>query len=649
MSLFSTIFSNPSFSSSWLFIPKVSLLIAFIALSILQTAHAQCPPPGFPVPGDLCPQAPILCVDIDGYCDSLDANNINQTFPGCPSNALNNDEWLGFIAGSTTITMQVTMSNCEGTNGQFGMQAAIYQGSCGGPAVATQCECVTTNFTLSSSNFIIGQGYYLVLDGCAGDICDYSIDIISGSTLPGPPATPIGPIGPVSVCQSTTSNYEVGNPNAATFDWTLTPSSIGSIQGNPGNSITVNWTSTGTATLCVTASNPCEENPNDQCLTITVGPGFSISSNIAANTCGQNNGAIDLTVNPSGTYTYNWSNGATTQDLSNLPGGNYTVTVSATGGCSHTMTFNVPNTSVNLNLSGEVTHNTLCNGSNGSISLTINPPGAYNYIWSNGATTQNLSGLPGGSYFVTVSLGSCSTTGGFLVEDNTAPPPNDICSTAISLSLDGSIHTFDNICAELSSINPTCASGAVPDVWFSFEAPSSGFVHLYLNGLPNFGYVLYQNCNTSISCFHDNSSSQTLSVTLGNLTSGEIYQLLMWSDSLGEYDISLFNGCPPILVLIGQPILPRVYQAEEIVSTGSVAATTEVTFKAEDSIDLANGFEVALNAIFLATIEACSASMQNGNGSNNLTLPGSSGGNKLIPSSTQLLPLLPFIDFKSGF
>jgi hypothetical protein len=50
-------------------------------------------------------------------------------------------------------------------------------------------------------------------------------------------------------------------------------------------------------------------------------------------------------------------------------------------------------------------------GNNGAIALSpeggypglVGDPSLYNYTWSNGATTQNLSGIPGGSYTVTVS------------------------------------------------------------------------------------------------------------------------------------------------------------------------------------------------------------------------------------------------------
>lgn len=141
-----------------------SFLLACCAMFAGQVLFAQCPPPGFPQPGNTCPTAPILCENLDGYCSTINNNNVTQTFPGCPGWTLNNDEWFAFFAGTTTISIQITPSNCT-PGGQMGLQGGIYAG-CGPPwtAMDLQCSCTENPFILSSTNFVVGQVYWIVLE-----------------------------------------------------------------------------------------------------------------------------------------------------------------------------------------------------------------------------------------------------------------------------------------------------------------------------------------------------------------------------------------------------------------------------------------------------------------------------------------------------
>jgi hypothetical protein len=70
-----------------------------------------------------------------------------------------------------------------------------------------------------------------------------------------------------------------------------------------------------------------------------IGPSADITD---ATTIGGNNGAIDITIS-GGTppYTYFWSNGATTQDISGVEAGTYDVLIEDANGCSTTGSFSV--------------------------------------------------------------------------------------------------------------------------------------------------------------------------------------------------------------------------------------------------------------------------------------------------------------------
>ncbi len=134
--------------------------------------------------GPFCEFALFLPNGLDGVTGTLPTVNNPQDFPGCPGSSLSNPSWYSFVAGSNSMTITVTPSNCTGANGFFGMQAAVYDG-CGGSALATQCACSEAPFDLSSCNFIVGNTYYIVLDGCASDVCDYTLSTSNALPMPG--------------------------------------------------------------------------------------------------------------------------------------------------------------------------------------------------------------------------------------------------------------------------------------------------------------------------------------------------------------------------------------------------------------------------------------------------------------------------------
>lgn len=120
-------------------------------------------------------------------------------------------------------------------------------------------------------------------------------------------------------------------------------------------------------------------------------------------------GAINLEVwggTPS--YTYLWSTGHSTQDVSNLSEGNYSVVVTDFKGCALPVSFYV---SQPAQLTATIsTTNVLCYGnSNGSLQAT--PTGGtspYNYSWQNSSTvysanSSNLNNIPADNYQLTVT------------------------------------------------------------------------------------------------------------------------------------------------------------------------------------------------------------------------------------------------------
>jgi hypothetical protein len=134
----------------------------------------------------------------------------------------------------------------------------------------------------------------------------------------------------------------------------------------------------------------------------------SISNNVSCN--GGTNGSVSLVVNNGNpTYTYNWSNGATTENLTSLTAGTYFVEITDANGCSTSGTYviNEP-AAIELNpiVSADFGNN------DGSIDLNVSggTPG-YTYEWSNGQTTEDVFGLAAGTYTVIATdANGCATS-----------------------------------------------------------------------------------------------------------------------------------------------------------------------------------------------------------------------------------------------
>ena len=115
-------------------------------------------------------------------------------------------------------------------------------------------------------------------------------------------------------------------------------------------------------------------------------------------------GAINLSfTGGTAPFSFLWSNGATTQNISAIAAGSYSVTITDANACASTTstTLNDPTTLV---ANGVGTNPTSSSSNDGSIDLTATGGTApYTYVWSNGATTEDLNGLAVGTYTVTIT------------------------------------------------------------------------------------------------------------------------------------------------------------------------------------------------------------------------------------------------------
>ena len=175
----------------------------------------------------------------------------------------------------------------------------------------------------------------------------------------------------------------------------------------------------GSYTVTVTDANACTTYVFTETITEPAMP-VALSATTGNIGCiGDSTGSIDLTV-MGGTagYSYSWSNGANSQDLTGLPVGTYTVTVTDANGCTETLTRTITQAAgIATNIA--ITDIT-CNGNaDGTISMTVSGGTApYTYLWSNSATTANLTGLTGGVYTVTITdANGCTATASTTITD----------------------------------------------------------------------------------------------------------------------------------------------------------------------------------------------------------------------------------------
>jgi hypothetical protein len=195
------------------------------------------------------------------------------------------------------------------------------------------------------------------------------------------------------------------------------------------------------------SSNPTRTNlgPGSYSVTVTDGngctgiaSGISITQPAAALSAsstktdvacyGFSTGAIDVTVTGGTTpYTYIWTNGATTEDLSGLAAGGYGLTVTDASGC-FVLVNRVINQNSPLVVVGTRTNVTCLGDNDGEIDLSVSGGVlGYTYAWTGpggfNSTLQNITGLEPGNYSVTVtdSLG-CTAIANVTIEiDNPEP------------------------------------------------------------------------------------------------------------------------------------------------------------------------------------------------------------------------------------
>ncbi|AYB32429.1 beta strand repeat-containing protein [Chryseolinea soli] len=199
-----------------------------------------------------------------------------------------------------------------------------------------------------------------------------------------------------SICSGQSVNFTpAANISGSTFAYTASSSS-GSITGFASGTGTISQTLTNTGapgnvtyTITPTANG---------CAGATANYIVLVRSKIIASITGGNVVCFGtpniLRAMPVG-YTYSWSTGATSQNISVTTAGTYTVTISRSGLCAGTAskTESVFNSPGSISQSGDLCTNGVA---------TLSAPSGSSYSWSTGASSQSIMVFNPGTYSVNV-------------------------------------------------------------------------------------------------------------------------------------------------------------------------------------------------------------------------------------------------------
>lgn len=216
------------------------------------------------------------------------------------------------------------------------------------------------------------------------------------------------PLGGVDGWSISFDDPEISYP--AVYSWSPTTNMTNPSTLTP----TVCPTVASTYVLSATDSNNCVTSIDSVTIEIAACCNFNQSANISDPTCGNTDGAIDLTVtNGSGNYTYDWGANGTNEDLMNLASGSYTVSITdVTENCTEETTIIVTNS--NDFTYTLTTSDPTCGNADGLIEINVTGGTApFSYSFDNGLTftPNNSANLPSGTYTVVVEdNGGCEQT-----------------------------------------------------------------------------------------------------------------------------------------------------------------------------------------------------------------------------------------------
>lgn len=369
-----------------------------------------------PVPDDLCSSAPYI-FNLDGFCGftfsapTYNVDNHAFTTNGNCGFSIENNSWLKFISSSPNVSLSVWVYECNTDNG---IQIGVFKGNCNSGFTNVACSQRTTepktttgNDTMINFNInglVVGETYYIMIDGYAGDVCGYTVKANYGVLT-------VSAGNDTTICSGTTLVRQARGVPGLSYEWysdaactnlisagqtlTVAPGIAQSpityyLKGHSDPpallmsvidsfTVVVNQ-SMGAASFTSGAASVCQ-NSNDEQYIVNAPNATSVSYSISPASAGsinQQNGIVNW--NP----TFNGV--ATVTGIAMGCGGSQSVS-------KQVQVSELPVVNLGPNAS-------ICNG--GSVILDAGNPGCT-FQWSTGSSNQSITVNAAGTYSVTVT------------------------------------------------------------------------------------------------------------------------------------------------------------------------------------------------------------------------------------------------------
>jgi len=248
----------------------------------------------------------------------------------------------------------------------------------------------------------------------------------------------------------------------------------------------------GVYSVTVSDSNGCTSSAET---TLTENEGILVAANnVINNECnGGSTGSATISASGGiGTYTFQWSNGATGSTENNLAAGEYTITVTDVGNCSGEITIEI--TEPLPYVLNETITNIVCAGDdNGEIIIApTGGTGMLTYEWNIGSTNDTITELVPGIYSVLITDGlNCTSEIEFVIEE----------PEAIVIDI-------------VNAITPNCPGDSTGMIEVSATGGTGTLSYLWSNGVTTTSITDLENGDYTISVSDTNGCFVEQSFTL---------------------------------------------------------------------------------------------------------------------------------------